>query len=189
MADGGGGAGAAVLYDELRAAALATAAGIEAEFRERLRRDGLSGEWRLAEGSPAGEAVALHARYADLAVLGQQDPDGTEPSGAILNAVLFGSGRPVLVVPYAGRFASVGRRVLVGWNASREAARAANDAIPLMAGAESVTVLAVNPRQGGGIGGAATCRPPTWRCTSPSTACGRRRSTWWRPRSPTAWRC
>jgi nucleotide-binding universal stress UspA family protein len=151
LADGGTGAGAAMLYDQMRASALAAAGRIEAGFRERLRRDGLSGEWRLAEGGPAGEAVALHARYADLAVLGQQDPDGTEPNGAILHATLFGSGRPVLVVPYAGRFAQVGRRVLIGWNAGREAARAVNDAIPLLDGAEEVTVLAVNPRRG--IGG------------------------------------
>ena len=41
------------------------AAGIEASFREQLRRDGISGDWRLAEGT-IPEQVALHARYADL---------------------------------------------------------------------------------------------------------------------------
>ena len=61
------------------------------------------------------------------------------------------SGRPVLAVPYAGNFPAVGERVLIAWNASREAARAVNDALPLLAQAQNVTVLAVNSRSG--IGG------------------------------------
>ena len=48
----------------------------------------------------------------------------------------------MLVVPYAGHFPSVGRKVLVGWNGSRESARAVNDALPLLASAESVLLLA-----------------------------------------------
>jgi nucleotide-binding universal stress UspA family protein len=146
--------GVAVLGDLLetqRQDALTEAAGVAAAFRERLRRDGIAGEWRLVEAS-APEQVALHARYADLAVVGQADPAGNQPSAtAILETALFSSARPVLVVPYAGRFETVGRRVLIGWNASREAARAVHDALPLMAGARSVTVLAVNPQTG--IGG------------------------------------
>jgi nucleotide-binding universal stress UspA family protein len=102
----------------------------------------------LAEGATA-ELVALHARHADLVVLGQADPEDGPPSAAgTVAAALFDSGRPVLVVPYAGTFVTAGRRVLVGWNASREAARAVNDALPLLVGAEVVTVSAVNPRRG-----------------------------------------
>ncbi len=62
--------------------------------------------------------------------------------------VAFASGRPVLVVPYAGHFESVGGRVLIGWNATREAARAVNDAMPLLAIADAVTVLTIDPRAG-----------------------------------------
>ena len=51
----------------------------------------------------------------------------------------------MLVIPYAGRFEACGRRVLVAWNASRAATRAVNDAMPLLAGAETVTVLCVDP--------------------------------------------
>lgn len=147
-ADGGGSAMLAELLQSMRKDALAEAATVEAAFRERLQRDGIAGEWRLVEGA-APEQVALHARYADLAILGQEEPEGDRPAaGAIVEAALFSSGRPILVVPYAGRFETVGRRVLVGWNASREAARAVNDALPLIAGAESATVLAINPRHG-----------------------------------------
>ena len=42
------------------------------------------------------------------------------------------SGRPILVIPYIGRFETFGTNILVGWNNSREAARAMNDAIPLL---------------------------------------------------------
>ena len=94
--------------------------------------------------------MVLHARYADLAVLGQADPDNPPLGAGVVEAVLLGSGRPALVVPFIGA-ESVGQRVLVAWNATREAARALNDAMPLLAQAEKVTVLSVNPERG--IGG------------------------------------
>lgn len=149
VGDPGGGA-AMVLIDQMRETALADGAAVEATFRDRLRREGLGGEWRMVEGMGT-EIVPLHARYADLLILGQQDPDGPGTTGQVLEAALFGAGRPVLAVPYAGRFQAVGRRVLLAWNASRESARALADAMPLIAGADSATVLAVNPRRG--IGG------------------------------------
>lgn len=142
-----GGAGYAELYEALRDAAVEAASRVEARFRERIRRDGVAGEWRCAEGFTA-EAVTLHARYADLAILGQHDPAGPDTGAAAVTETLFGAGRPVLVVPHAGRFAEAGRRVLVAWNASREAARAVNDALPILRTAEAVTVLAVNPERG-----------------------------------------
>jgi nucleotide-binding universal stress UspA family protein len=64
--------------------------------------------------------------------------------------VTLASGRPILVVPYAGRFETVGRCVLIAWNVSREAARAVADAMPLLAAADVVTVLAVDPPPGPG---------------------------------------
>ncbi|MEO3474022.1 universal stress protein [Roseomonas sp. CAU 1739] len=151
MADGGGGVALAGLIDQMRESALADAARIEAAFRERMRREAMQGEWRQAEGMVA-ELVTLHARYADLVIVGQEDPDGPSTGTAgLAGDILFGAGRPVLAVPYAGSFTSTGRRVLVGWNASREAARAVNDALPLIAGADSAVVLAANPK--GGIDG------------------------------------
>jgi nucleotide-binding universal stress UspA family protein len=147
-ADAGSGAVLAGLIDTLRADALEAAAKVEAGFRETLRREGIAGEWRVSEGSTA-ELVSLHARYADLVVIGQADAEGA----AVVAATIFDSGRPVLVVPYAGSFAAVGERVLVGWNAGREATRAVHDALPLLEKAASVTVIAVNPRVGLGAHG------------------------------------
>ena len=63
------------------------------------------------------------------------------------------SGRPVLVVPKGSAFNSIGERVLVAWNNSREAARAVFDALPVLARAKDVTVLVVEEaRQAGDQG-------------------------------------
>jgi nucleotide-binding universal stress UspA family protein len=118
-------------------------------FEEIAARRGLSAEWRTASGYPS-EITALHGRYVDLIVLGQPDPDDT--TAALYRPrpeeVALAVGRPVLVIPYAGSWTQIGRRVLVGWDSSREATRAISDAMPLLAGAEAVTILAVDPAHG-----------------------------------------
>jgi nucleotide-binding universal stress UspA family protein len=138
------------IVDRMRVDATEAATPIEAAFRDCVRRNGLQGEWRLVEGSPAA-MVALHARYADLTVVGQPNSYEPQDSDAITVTTVMTSGRPVLAIPFAGDFPTLGERVLVAWNASREAARAVNDALPLIAAAKQVTVLAINPQRG--IGG------------------------------------
>jgi nucleotide-binding universal stress UspA family protein len=115
----------------------------EAEFRQAERRAAGKAEWRLSVGD-ALQAVRLSARYADLVIAGQPEPE--DPLGrAFAGELVLGAGRPVLFVPYAGRFADAGKRVLVAWNASREAARAVSDALPILTRAESVEVVAFEP--------------------------------------------
>lgn len=147
------GTGPEEVVERMRGDAIGAMQPAEAAFREMLRIEGLAGEWRLVEGHlPA--VVALHARYADLTVLGQ--PNRYEPQenvgvDAMVANTIMTSGRPVLGVPFAGTFKTLGDRVLVAWNATREAARAVNDALPVLEAASLVTVVAVNPRHG--IGG------------------------------------
>ena len=121
-------------------------------FRARAEVAGITTEWREREGEVAAVA-SLHARYADLVIVGQMEPElpTGHPARALPQRLLLGVGRPILVVPYAGAFATVGERVLVAWNASREATRAVNDALPLLQQAAEVTVLVINPR--GGVSG------------------------------------
>jgi nucleotide-binding universal stress UspA family protein len=149
MGDGGG-AVIAELMEQMRQTALKAGAQLQAAFQEAIRREGIMGEWRQVEGS-AAELVALHGRYADLLVLGQDDPESDH--AGLLEAVLFDSGRPVLAIPFASTFPQIGRRVLVGWNASREASRAVHDALPLLAKAESACVFLANPKRGLGAHG------------------------------------
>jgi nucleotide-binding universal stress UspA family protein len=134
------------LYREYREKIEAEAERARALFEEIASRHGVSAEWRTASGYPS-EITALNGRYVDLIVLGQLDPD--DPQAMLFRPlpeeVALGVGRPILVVPYAGSWKEIGRRVLVGWDASREATRAVNDAMPLLAGAQTVTILAVDP--------------------------------------------
>ena len=122
-------------------------------FEDVAARRGLSAEWRTgsraASGSPSALA-AMHGRYADLIVLGQIDPDDTQAAlfRPLPEEVALAVGRPILVVPYAGSWRQIGRRVLIGWDDSREATRAINDAMPLLAAAEAVRVLAIDPAYG-----------------------------------------
>ena len=122
------------------------AARAEGQFRAAVDKAALSGaEWRRSAGD-ALDACTLHARYADLVVIGQADSSdnpGVEPE--FPEQFVLSAGRPVLVVPYAGKFPTVGERVLISWNAGREATRAVTDAIPLLRLAKAVDVIAFNP--------------------------------------------
>jgi len=136
-------------FEELRAGARDAADKTREVFEHIAGLHGVSAEWReIPEGADADPAV--HARYADLAILGQLDPDSGEPDmiRPRPEQVTLASGRPILVVPYAGNFPNLGRRVVIGWNASREAARAVNDAMPLLTAAEIVSILTIDPREG-----------------------------------------
>jgi nucleotide-binding universal stress UspA family protein len=135
----------------MRAEMLAEA---QRSYAEVLRRTGFDrSEWR-ASGADALGVVALHARYADLVVIGQQNSQW--PSGVhkdFERSLPVAAGRPVLVVPYAYERRPVGRQVLVAWNASREAARAVHDALPFLKRASQVHVVAFDPAQVGAAHG------------------------------------
>lgn len=106
----------------------------------------LSYEKRLVNDEPEG-GLALQARYSDLVVVSQTDLD--EPMASIESDlpeyVMLNCARPVLILPYAGRFNSVGKNVLIGWDGSMEATRAVTNAIPLLKRAKNVTVASFNP--------------------------------------------
>jgi nucleotide-binding universal stress UspA family protein len=91
----------------------------------------------------AGGGICLQARYCDLVVIGQTNPDAPTAMDTpdFPEYVLMNSGRPVLIVPYVGRFDTVGKRVLISWDASSESTRAVTDAIPLLKHADLVQVV------------------------------------------------
>ena len=121
----------------------------EGWFRERAGVAGIRADWSAAltvgDAALIEEAVAA-VQVSDLAIFGQHDPhrpDIRTPAELAEQVVLHG-GRPVLIVPYAGDVGHVGRRIMIAWNAGREAARALNDALPLLHGAEHVALVAIN---------------------------------------------
>jgi nucleotide-binding universal stress UspA family protein len=98
-------------------------------------------EWRVADGYVEDELVT-QARYADLVIVGQAEPEPTATPADLAETVALAIGRPVLVVPYIGA-KPPGKTIMLCWNASREAARAAADALPFLKAAEKVVVLTV----------------------------------------------
>lgn len=88
------------------------------------------------------QAMTDLARHFDLIVLGQDDESAPRRvPAALAEQIIIESGRPVLVVPYAGHYADVGQRPLIAWNDSRSAARALNDSLPLIAAEAEATLI------------------------------------------------
>jgi nucleotide-binding universal stress UspA family protein len=94
----------------------------------------------------AGVVLPQYARYADLCIVGSDEPTGsTSINYSFSEQLLFVTGRPVLFVPTAQSFRTLGRHIVLAWNSSRPAARSLNDALPLIEGADRTTVLMINP--------------------------------------------
>lgn len=117
-------------------------------------RLGLTVETRTIECRPGDlpREMTFHAHHTDLAVIGQPDADGHNGTQqtAIFEELLFQSGRPVLVVPWAGKSNPNPRIVIVAWDASGRAARALADALPILSDADKVIVLVATDNQHAG---------------------------------------
>jgi nucleotide-binding universal stress UspA family protein len=110
----------------------------------RSPEDGPVASWTEVVDAPVVGAFAGQALYADLLVLGQQDPAAAwsfDVPPDFVESVLAASGRPALVVPYAGRFTTAGDRVVIAWKPTPEAARAVAAAIPILQQAARVHVV------------------------------------------------
>lgn len=121
-------------------------------FEAIAQREGLASvEVRRLSGDPVS-AISTSARYADLLVMGQPDPetvDGPDERDFPDRAILA-SGRPTLMIPYAGSFPTVGSHAVVAWNATRESTRAVVDALPLLQRAKKVTIIVGDAKPGAG---------------------------------------
>jgi nucleotide-binding universal stress UspA family protein len=114
-------------------------------FRSEAHRAGISLTiLEHADNSPypLREIVTSSAQVRDLSILGVHGPL-TYPRQGLVEAVLFGSGRPVLLVP-PGAPAFSGRMVVVGWDATRSATRALHDALPLLTKARKAVVISLS---------------------------------------------
>lgn len=125
---------------------------VEQSLAEAAASCGVAHVWRhkaLTDTDAFADIVAA-ARTADLIVAGVAGED--DPLGQWYDLPLrlvLETGRPVLLLPADQAQATLGERATIGWNASKEAARAAFDALPLLQAAKAVRVLAVNPAAGG----------------------------------------
>ncbi|WP_316859413.1 universal stress protein [uncultured Cohaesibacter sp.] len=103
-------------------------------------------ETRMLDIMPGGlDTLLNHARMCDLIIIGQDHPDRPEPLRPdLIEAALFDSGRPILLVPYVGVEAFSAKKIMVAWDGSKTAAHAVYAAMSLLEKAEEVRVVLVD---------------------------------------------
>jgi nucleotide-binding universal stress UspA family protein len=118
-------------------------------FAAAAARAGIAAEHRRLAASigGAGDLFGRLARRFDLAVTAQAEPKSSAAHGLIIEGALFGSGRPVVVVPYIQQDGLKLDRVMVCWDGSRPAARALADAMPFLLRSAEIDVVIVASRR------------------------------------------
>lgn len=105
-------------------------------------------DWEFVKGETQA-TLASQAPRADMIIVTQakttRSKDSQDNDPDLPAKLAIACARPVMVVPREGEFATVGKRILIAWNGSREATRAVREALPLLCRADEVLVLAVNP--------------------------------------------
>ncbi len=92
------------------------------------------------EKEPLTKRITQQAFFSDLVVIGQPDSESNSTRDLPEQLVLT-TGRPVLTVPFAGNFTTVGKRILVAWKAGRASARALSDTLPFLLQADEVILI------------------------------------------------
>ena len=120
-------------------------------FEAHARAAGVASIERRCIDEDAGVGICLQARYADLVVVSQTDPDAFLPRlrTDFPDYVVLNASRPVLVVPNGASPATVGQRITLAWNGSAEATRAVASALPLLQRAGQVDVVVFDADRGG----------------------------------------
>lgn len=143
---------------EQRRQSLEVAKAAEEKFVDITTRNGVSAEWRVGVGDDRA-LMELHVRYADIAVVSQGETAAEHTDGVydLAEELVLTAGRPVLTIPYAGKWPKIGSQVMIAWNGGIEAARAVSAAMPFLEKAEKVTVFSVYPDDRKHIPGADLC--------------------------------
>jgi nucleotide-binding universal stress UspA family protein len=121
------------------------AQGALTRFDTAAKRNGVSYEThtlRASIGEAAGMLGKLARRF-DLAICTQRNPNDTIPTELMAEALLFESGRPVIMVPYVQKQPLKLDRVMVCWDGGRAATRAIADSLPLLKMAKQVDIVIV----------------------------------------------
>jgi nucleotide-binding universal stress UspA family protein len=138
----------AACFDEDRKQIARQLSDAEDEFRTVLKDRGAQIEWRPSTTLlPLSVHVAQQGRGADLVIVPVDHPRASVDATREIDLIdlVMHCSRPVLLVPEAGHDGF--DRVLVAWKDTREAQRAAADALPLLARARQVTVLEIAPQE------------------------------------------
>ena len=114
-------------------------------FNQVVGQDKTKTSWRSLTGSISYD-LETEARYGDLLILGQPDPEqALSLNNGITDGIIMSSGRPCLLIPYRGNGLAFGASPLIAWDGSREASRAVHDALPFLKQSGKATILIVDP--------------------------------------------
>ena len=91
---------------------------VEYRFKDELRMAGIEGEWHVVPDGDSTELIEL-AKSVDMTITGQLQRRADGAARLRPDDIVMAAGRPVLVVPYAGNFETVGKRILMAWDGIR----------------------------------------------------------------------
>jgi nucleotide-binding universal stress UspA family protein len=116
-----------------------------ARFESAAKAAGISAETRTLDASVAGapDLFGRIARRFDLAVVGQARREQGASEELMIEGALFGSGRPLIVVPHDHKQGLKLDRIVICWDGSRPAARAIADSLPFLERAKSIDIVVV----------------------------------------------
>jgi len=138
------GYGGPINFTEINRLYRSKAGGVEDDFNDFVRKEGLNGEWRQINslGFFISDVIIEHGKEADLIILGDDNSINTDLQ--FESHIVQETGRPVLIVPNTTRKNFQFSKAIVGWDGSREAARAAFDAVPLLQMSRETEVTCFN---------------------------------------------
>jgi nucleotide-binding universal stress UspA family protein len=137
------------VWAELLGRARAQAETERLKFVERLKQLDRPCDLRVAEAlsRDLGRVAAVHARYADISVIARPLEGAVgDVREELIEGILFHAGRAVIVAPPEWKAGTLGKRIIVAWDASREATRALAESQPLMDGAEKIVVITIDAK-------------------------------------------
>jgi len=146
-----------ISYDGFRAYFEKQQPGVKQRFEAAMQKDSLPFDFQTVDSVNPNIANAIieNSRCADLIVIpsGSRNAEEGTINDGLVDMVAIGAGRPVLVIPDQGKFEFTADDITLGWNNSREAARAVYDAMPFLKAAKKVRVTCVDNKQRGTLPG------------------------------------
>lgn len=133
------------LVDQVNAERRAAADALQEKVETAARLSGVAFDCETLQDSylEARDRVVAGARASDFVVLPQAAGALSSETG-LIEGVLFGSGRPAIVVPNDWRGAAAPRRIVVAWDGGSRAARAVGDAMPLLVQADEIEIVCIS---------------------------------------------
>ena len=137
------------VHDDYGFSQLEQTQALKAIFEKHTHAEQFVSEWRMIKTgmAMAADRIVESAGSADIVVIAGSGLDAHRSTNMkLLETVIYDSGRPVLVVPPTARPDTLGRSVLIGWNGTREAVRAAHDVLSLLQDGDIAHIVHVNDR-------------------------------------------